>query len=54
MQVIDLRDDLDGVRGTYRLTDGHWTALGTRIAADRVARALLPSLQTSGKQKKGE
>lgn len=38
---IDFRDDLDGVAGTYRLTDGHWTELGTEIAAERVARELL-------------
>jgi hypothetical protein len=38
---IDLRDDLNGVPGTYRLTDGHWTELGTKIVADRVARELL-------------
>ena len=38
---IDLRDDFAGVAGTYRLTDGHWTERGTRIAADRVSRELL-------------
>ena len=54
MNVIDLRDDLEGVRGTYRLTDGHWTELGTRIVADRVSRALLPSLEASGKRERGE
>ena len=40
MHVIDLRDDLDGVAGTYRLTDGHWTDRGTHIVADRLAREL--------------
>ena len=45
LQVIDLRDDLDGVRGAYRLTDGHWTTLGTQIVADRVSRALLNARQ---------
>jgi SGNH hydrolase-like domain, acetyltransferase AlgX len=54
MNVIDLREDLDGVRGTYRLTDGHWTELGTKIVADRVSRALLPSLEVSGKRERGE
>jgi hypothetical protein len=54
MQVIDLREALEGVRGTYRLTDGHWTDLGTQIAADRVARALLPSVVTSDKRERGE
>jgi hypothetical protein len=54
IQVIDLREALDGVRGTYRLTDGHWTELGTQIAADRVARALLPSVVASDKRERGE
>jgi hypothetical protein len=54
MNIVDLRDDLEGVRGTYRLTDGHWTELGTRIAADRVSRALLPSVEASGKHERGE
>ncbi|CAN5883549.1 hypothetical protein BH11PSE3_BH11PSE3_03610 [soil metagenome] len=39
--VIDLRDDLNGIPGTYRLTDGHWTQKGTEIVADRLARELL-------------
>jgi len=54
MQVIDLREALDGVRGTYRLTDGHWTELGTGIVAERVARALLPSVVTSDKRERGD
>ena len=37
---FDLRDDLDGIPGTYRLTDGHWTESGTKIVAARVAREL--------------
>lgn len=37
---FDLRDDLAGVPGTYRLTDGHWTERGTEIVASRVAREL--------------
>ena len=37
----ELRDDLGGVAGTYRLTDGHWTELGTEIVADRLSRQLL-------------
>jgi hypothetical protein len=52
--VIDLREALYGVRGTYRLTDGHWTELGTQIAADQVARALLPSVVASDKRERGE
>lgn len=38
---FDLRDDLGGVPGTYRLTDGHWTERGTEIVAGRVTRELL-------------
>ena len=37
---FDLRDDLGGVPGTYRLMDGHWTERGTEIVAGRVAREL--------------
>jgi acetyltransferase AlgX (SGNH hydrolase-like protein) len=40
-QLIDLREALNGVRGTYRVTDGHWTLLGTRIVAERVSNELL-------------
>lgn len=45
MQVVDLREVLDGVRGTYRLTDGHWTDRGTQVAAGRIADALLSARQ---------
>jgi hypothetical protein len=41
LPVVDLADDLAGVRGTYRLSDGHWTELGTEIAAKRLSAALL-------------
>lgn len=37
---FDLRDDLEGIPGTYRLADGHWTERGTALVADRVAREL--------------
>jgi lysophospholipase L1-like esterase len=37
----DLSDDLQGIAGTYRLTDGHWTELGTEIAARRIADEVL-------------
>ena len=37
---FDLRDDLDGIPGTYRLSDGHWTERGTELVAARVAREL--------------
>ncbi|MFZ5781052.1 MAG: alginate O-acetyltransferase AlgX-related protein [Pseudomonadota bacterium] len=40
LPVVDLRETFDGLRGTYRLTDGHWTMKGTEIAADRLSRAL--------------
>jgi hypothetical protein len=38
--VVDLEEDLKGVPGTYRVSDGHWTELGTEIAAKRLATAL--------------
>jgi hypothetical protein len=38
---FDLREDLGGVPGTYRLTDGHWTERGTEIVAGRVSRELM-------------
>ena len=41
LQVVDLREVLEGARGTYRLTDGHWTDRGTQLSADRIAEALL-------------
>lgn len=40
IRFADLADDLEGKPRTYRLTDGHWTELGTQIAAERVAREL--------------
>lgn len=40
VSVVDLTDDLKGVPGTYRVSDGHWTELGTEIAAKRLAAAL--------------
>lgn len=45
LQVVDLREALDGVRGTYRLTDGHWTDRGTQLSAARIADALLSARQ---------
>jgi hypothetical protein len=39
--VGDLRDALDGVRGTYRLADGNWTDCDTQIVAACIADALL-------------
>ena len=40
LSVIDLKTDFDGVRGTYRKGDGHWTERGLDIAAARVFRQL--------------
>lgn len=41
LQVVDLAEDLRGVPGTYRLSDAHWTELGTEIAARRIAKELV-------------
>lgn len=41
LPVADLEDDLKGIPGTYRLSDGHWTELGTAIAAKRLAAEIL-------------
>ncbi|MBM3647601.1 MAG: hypothetical protein FJX11_07410 [Alphaproteobacteria bacterium] len=41
LPVVDLRDDLGGVPGTYRLTDGHWTTRGSELVADRLSHELL-------------
>jgi hypothetical protein len=43
----DLEDNLKGIPGTYRLSDGHWTELGTDIAAKRLATELM-KLRTYG------
>jgi hypothetical protein len=40
IRFVDLREDLDGVPGTYRKLDGHWSQKGLAIVADRVAREL--------------
>jgi hypothetical protein len=40
IRFVDLRKDLDGITGTYRKLDGHWTAKGEAIVADRVDREL--------------
>lgn len=39
--TVDLHEDLDGVPGTYRLADGHWSERGTEIVAARLSRELL-------------
>lgn len=40
LQPIDLAQDLNGVSGSYHLTDGHWSTLGTEIVAKRIAAEL--------------
>jgi hypothetical protein len=42
LPFVDLRDDLMGKSGTYRLIDGHWTEAGKDIVADRAAKVLAP------------
>ena len=41
LPIADLEDNLNGIPGTYRLSDGHWTELGTDIAAKRLAAEVL-------------
>jgi lysophospholipase L1-like esterase len=41
LPVADLADDLKDIPGTYRFSDGHWTELGTDIAAKRLSDELL-------------
>lgn len=36
--LVRLREDLEGQRGTYRKRDGHWTEKGQAIVARRVAQ----------------
>jgi len=38
---VDLREDLAGQAGTYRLIDGHWTVRGHEIVAARMAKEIL-------------
>jgi hypothetical protein len=40
VRFVDLRDDLNGIPGTYRKLDGHWSQKGEAIVADRVRREL--------------
>lgn len=37
---IDLETDLNGISGSYRLIDGHWTDHGTKVVAARIAAEL--------------
>lgn len=40
IRFADLRDDLNGVPGTYRKLDGHWSQKGEAIVAERVQKEL--------------
>ena len=52
IRTVDLRDNLRGVRGTYRKLDGHWSQKGEAIVADRVALELESLLDESGNHMK--
>ncbi|MFO1087080.1 MAG: hypothetical protein U1E21_21200 [Reyranellaceae bacterium] len=41
IRTVDLRPALEGIPGTYRKMDGHWTGKGEAIVADRAAAELL-------------
>jgi hypothetical protein len=41
IQFVDLAQDLNGVRGSYRKTDLHWTERGHEVVADRMTREVL-------------
>lgn len=48
IKFVNLRPALEGIPGTYRKLDGHWTQKGEAIVADRVAaelETLLPGRQ---------
>jgi hypothetical protein len=38
---VNLADDLEGVRGTYRKTDLHWTEEGHEVVAARLAKEVM-------------
>jgi len=40
VNYVDLREDLNGVPGTYRKLDGHWSKKGEEIVAARVTKEL--------------
>ena len=40
LSFVDLKPVFDGIPGTYRKSDAHWTELGLRIAADVVFKQL--------------
>ena len=41
IHFVDLAEDLNGVRGTYRKTDLHWTEEGHEIVAARLAKEVM-------------
>jgi hypothetical protein len=41
LPVVDLARDLDGVRGTYRKSDLHWTERGHEVVAARLATEVM-------------
>jgi hypothetical protein len=41
IRFVDLQQDLQGVRGTYRKTDLHWTEHGHEVVAARLAKEVL-------------
>ena len=41
IRFVDLRDELNGISGTYRKLDGHWSRKGVAIVADRVQKELV-------------
>jgi hypothetical protein len=41
LPFVDMRPELMGIPGTYRLTDGHWTALGFETVAKRLSQEIL-------------
>jgi hypothetical protein len=56
IRTVDPRENLRGVRGTYRKLDGHWSQKGEAIVADRVTlelRSLLRSPMTPSQTEAG-
>jgi hypothetical protein len=47
IRYVDLADDLNGVPGTYRKTDLHWTEQGHEVVAARLARELMALRQSA-------
>jgi hypothetical protein len=41
IRFVDLRQDLEGVRGTYRKTDLHWTERGHEAVAERLTKEVI-------------